>query len=130
MLKKIFALIFCLISIHSAKAYAQESQDTYEPFIDYDEFEVADEEEADVNFFRNGRFLTLGFMLGSQQFTQGMGDLMKRGTAYGLYLSYFFDLRFALQFGYLTSSHAISVTDDQPKHYTGTSTLNVFSIDG
>src|SRR6185503_1962811 len=30
------------------------------------------------------------------------------GPVFGLYLSYFFDLRFALQFGFLTGDHAIS----------------------
>ena len=33
-----------------------DADDTYDPFADYSEFDEAQEEEADINFFRNGRF--------------------------------------------------------------------------
>ena len=125
-MKKLFvSLLSCLILVHflsTDKVFAQD--DAYDPFIDYNEFEVADEEEADLNFFRNGRFLTAGFSLGQRSFTEGMGDVFDDDVVYGLYLSYFFDLRFALQFGYVTGSHAISVASAR-----GDTDISGFSID-
>ncbi len=87
-----------------------EADDTYDPFADYSEFDEAQDEEADINFFRNGRFVTVGFTGGFRGFTEGLGGMYRPATAFGLYLSYFFDLRFALQFSFLTSDHTFRVT--------------------
>lgn len=83
-----------------------EGTDAYDPFADYTEFEEASEEEADINFFKNGRFATLGFMGGYRSFTGTLGDLYSPDATFGLFLSYFFDLRFALQIQFLTGDHA------------------------
>ncbi len=94
---------------HSQTLLAQfESDDTYDPFADFSEFEDSQEEEADINFFRHGRFFTLGFIGGYRDFTNTLGDLYEGSPTYGVFLSYFFDLRFALQVSYLTGSHALS----------------------
>lgn len=85
-----------------------QAQDSFDPFIDYSEFEAANEEEADINFFRNGRFLTLSIPVSQTSFTSSMGNIMKAGTATGLNISYFFDLRFAIQIALLNSQHAYS----------------------
>jgi hypothetical protein len=124
------SLILCLILVQgkSLPAYAEEGDDAYDPFIDYNEYEIEDEEEADVNFFRHGRFLTAGFTIGQRSFTEGMRGIFKDDLEYGLYLSYFFDLRFALQFGYMTGSHAISVKGGATQA-TGTAKINGLSID-
>src|SRR5471030_1901258 len=87
-----------------------DADDTYDPFADYSEFDEAQEEEADINFFRHGRFVTLGFIGGMRGFTQGMANLYKPAASFGLFLSYFFDLRFALQFSFNTSDHGFTVT--------------------
>jgi hypothetical protein len=109
-LRKLALLMATLIALSTPlSSYAQDEADAYDPFIDYNEFEIADEEEADINFFRHGRFVTMGFLLGYRSFTEGMGQIYGDDVAYGGYLSYFFDLRFALQFGYTTSSHSIAV---------------------
>jgi len=96
------------LTLHSHRAIADDASDAYDPFIDYNEYEVEDEEEADVNFFRQGRLLTAGFLIGERGFTQGMGQLYSPSVTYGLYLCYFFDMRFALQFSFLTSTHTVS----------------------
>jgi hypothetical protein len=101
-------------------AQANDSDETYDPFIDYNEYEVADEEEADVNFFIHGRQLTAGFVLGQRSYTDEMGQLLKPDAAYGLFLSYFFDMRLALQFSYTSSTHALSVTTNDPSPITVT----------
>lgn len=86
-----------------------EGDDAYDPFADYSEFEESMDEEEDINFFRNGRMLTLGFIGGYRGFTQNLGQIYSGNAAFGLFLSYFFDLRFALQIGYLTSDHTMIV---------------------
>lgn len=100
-------LIAALLCFSSTPALAQveSGDDAYDPFADYTEFEEASEEEADINFFRNGRFFTLGFALGYRQFTGVLGQINSGGVTYGGFLTYFFDLRFAFQVGYLMSSH-------------------------
>lgn len=85
-----------------------EGDDAYDPFADYSEFEESAEEEADINFFRNGRFFTMGFIGGYRSFTETLGDIYTSGAAFGLYLSYFFDLRFAMQLQFLTGDHKFS----------------------
>jgi hypothetical protein len=94
-----------------ASEYAQfDADDSYDPFADYSEFDEAQEEEEDINFFRNGRFLTLGLMVGYRGFTGTLGNLYTGNFDYGIALTYFFDLRFAMQVGYTTSSHSFSFT--------------------
>lgn len=87
-----------------------QADDSYDPFVDYSEFDEASEEEADINFFRNGRFFTLGIVTGMRTFTETLGSLYENGLMYGLYLSFFFDLRFALQITYVTGDHDFALT--------------------
>ena len=86
-----------------------DADDTYDPFADYSEFDEAQEEEADINFFRNGRFVTLGFLGGMRGFTGGLSEMYQSSPTFGLFLSYFFDLRFAGQFSFQTSDHPFSI---------------------
>ncbi len=82
-----------------------QDEDAYDPFADYSEFDGASDEEEDVNFFRNGRLLTMGFIAGYRGWTGNLDSIYSSDPTFGLFLSYFFDLRFALQFGFLTGSH-------------------------
>lgn len=84
-----------------------ETDDAYDPFADYSEFDESMDEEEDINFFRNGRMLTLGFIGGYRGFTDNLGKIYSGNATFGLFLSYFFDLRFAIQIGYLTSDHTM-----------------------
>lgn len=86
-----------------------DGEDSYDPFADYSEFEESMDEEEDINFFRNGRMLTLGFNVGYRGWTQTLNQIYSSNSAFGLYMSYFFDLRFAMQFSYMTSEHMIYV---------------------
>ena len=86
-----------------------DGDDAYDPFSDYSEYEESAEEEEDLNFFRNGRLFTMGFIGGYRGWTSTLGALYSGSPAFGLYLCYFFDLRFAMQFGFLTSQHVITV---------------------
>src|ERR1035437_7876708 len=62
-----------------------DADDTYDPFADYSEFDEAQEEEADINFFRHGRFVTIGFIGGLRGFTQGLGNLYTPAPSFGLF---------------------------------------------
>lgn len=86
-----------------------DGEDSYDPFADYSEFEESMEEEEDLNFFRNGRLVTMGFIFGYRGWTQTLGQIYASSPSFGLFLSYFFDLRFALQFGYLQSDHQLYI---------------------
>ncbi len=116
---------------HTAYRLAQfDADDTYDPFADYSEFDEAQEEEADINFFRNGRFVTVGFMGGLRGFTGGLGSMYQTSPGFGLYLSYFFDLRFALQFSFLTSDHKFQLKSAQSgKQITGNVGITSFGLD-
>jgi hypothetical protein len=102
------AFFIALALLHMPHAYAQEDNDVYDPFVDYSEFDESSEEEADINFFRNGRFFTLGFLGGARTFTQELGRMNSTAPTFGLFLSYFFDLRFALQLAFMMGSHDLA----------------------
>ncbi|PIS11341.1 MAG: hypothetical protein COT73_04550 [Bdellovibrio sp. CG10_big_fil_rev_8_21_14_0_10_47_8] len=110
------ALCFLLVAICSPHAHAQDLNrhyllaqadvdDSYDPFSDYSEFDEASDEEADIDFFRHGRFLSFGFAFGLRGFTDELSRLYSSGPAYGLYLSYFFDMRMAMELGFNTGDH-------------------------
>lgn len=112
-------------------AFAQfDADDSFDPFADYSEFEAAEDEEADLNFFRNGRFVTMGFVGGMRQWTEGLGKLLDSGSPhFGFFLSYFFDLRFALQFSFLTGDHDFNVKTTAGNKKTGTVGIQNFGLD-
>ena len=64
-----------------------ETDDAYDPFADYSEFEESMDEEEDINFFRNGRLLTLGFIGGYRGWTQTLGSIYTGNATFGLFLS-------------------------------------------
>ncbi len=113
MLKKL--LIFMMILTTVSLSYGQNGDsditgdDAYDPFADYSEFEASADEEADIHFFKNGRFFNMALLFGPRLFTQELGEYNKLSMAYGIYFAYFFDIRSALQVSYVTSDHDFSV---------------------
>lgn len=105
---RILVLFALLLGV--SMSYAQDDESVYDPFIDYSEFEEAGEEEADINFFRNGRLLTAALAVGQRSFTEGMADVLEKDVSYGFYFSYFFDLRFAMQLSYMVGTHPLEVS--------------------
>jgi hypothetical protein len=104
------ALCGILLILFPILSWANSGYDgAYDPFADYSEFNESSEEEADVNFFRNGRFFSASLALGGRRFTSNMGDLYKQAFHFGGFLTYFFDLRFALHVGFNTSDHPFTV---------------------
>ncbi len=103
---------------------AQDSSDSFDPFADYSEFEEASEEEADINFFKNGRFFSLGLIVGYRTLTGTLGQLYPGAPNFGINLTYFFDLRFALQIAYSGSTHPFSLNS------AGTTTAGSTAVSG
>lgn len=99
---------------------AQDSYDAYDPFADYSEFEEASEEEADIHFFKNGRFFTLALFGGYRSFTGTYNQLYSPSGNFGVSLSYFFDLKFAFQISYTTGSHDLNLILKNGDPYSGT----------
>lgn len=104
--------------------------EAYDPFTDYSEFDEASDEEADINFFRNGRFLTVGLLLGTRGYTDNMAKIYNQAPAFGLSLSYFFDLRLAFSLGLMTGDSAINFKTVSPtqESYSGTLSMTLISM--
>lgn len=137
--KKLFLLLIIFISLFHQHAYSQQQQtndvdEAFDPFSDYNEFEQDAEEEADINFFRNGRYLTLAFAVGYRGFTEGFAQAYTPSPIYGVEFSYFFDLQVAATISYSIGDHALQFTSfndraltDISTRYTGT--VNIQTID-
>ncbi|MEM7646259.1 MAG: outer membrane beta-barrel protein [Pseudomonadota bacterium] len=101
-------IISLLILLAGSFGHAQyDGDDVYDPFADYSEFEENSQEEADINFFRNGRFFNIALLLGGRMYTGGMANWVEPSASPGLALSYWFNLRLALQFSYTYSQHLL-----------------------
>lgn len=117
-----FALFLALatfLTLSPHQAFSQTDPDeAYDPFSDYSEFDEASDEEADINFFRNGRFFTVGLAVGPQTFTGGMEKAYGDGPVMGVYLAYFLDLNLALSLGLNSADHSV-VFNTSNGDYTG-----------
>jgi hypothetical protein len=102
--------------------------EAYDPFSDYSEFDEASDEEADINFFRNGRFFTVGIEGGMRGYTGNMAKIYGSAPSYGLTLSYFFDLRLALAIGFKTGDSAVTIGTSQ-QTYTGNVSITSLNFD-
>ncbi len=102
---------------------------TFDPFSDYSEFEEGSEEEADINFFHNGRFFSIGLLGGYESFTDTLGELYAPSFQFGLFLEYFFDLKLAMQIAYITATHTLTIDSGTVNPYTGTVGISHFEFD-
>lgn len=84
----------------------------YDPFIDYTEFEKTEKEKKDIQFFKEGRFITLGLGLGGRLFTGSLQRHMAPFLNYGAQVGLFLNLNFMLQFYELFSIHPMQLGED------------------
>lgn len=108
---------------------AQDNYDAYDPFADYSEFDEATDEEADIYFFKNGRFFSIGLVAGYRLFTDTYGQIFESAPNFGLSLSYFFDLKLAMQVSYITGDHSYNFKLNNGDRYSGSLTVSGFSFD-
>ncbi|KHD88916.1 MAG: hypothetical protein OM95_07185 [Bdellovibrio sp. ArHS] len=118
-------------SDHKSYLLSQVDPDeAYDPFTDYSEFDEESDEEADINFFRNGRFFTIGLAGGYRGFTGNFADAYEAAPTFGIFLSYFFDLRLAMTLGFQTGDHAVKFTvNNQSQTYTGNVSITSVNVD-
>lgn len=131
-IRQLFLLlgIFTLVMSAAPKTFAQyDGEDAYDPFADYSEFDEASEEEADINFFRHGRFFSVGFGGGFRGFTENMAKVYSSNPTYGLFMSYFFDLRTALQVGFLTGDHSFDLSHPSGERIAGNVAFTTVNFD-
>lgn len=80
-----------------AESQSGEYRGINDPFGDPSNYEFADDEREDKEFFHLGRFLMIGFEVGLGVFTGGLGSSVNPGPAFGGRILYFFDKSLALE---------------------------------
>lgn len=129
LLKPAHALAGDFVEDNGSPSTSEGSESTFDPFSDYSEFEEGSEEEADINFFHNGRFFSIGILGGYESFTDTLGVIYTPSFQFGLFLEYFFDLKLAMQLAYLTSTHSLTIATGQGSALTGSVALSHFEFD-
>lgn len=135
-MKSILHVFLAIFFLSASPALAEKSyllaqsdpDEAYDPFIDYSEFDEASDEEADINFFKHGRFFTVGLAAGQRYFTGNFSSIYQAAPNFGVLLTYFFDFRFALTFGFLTGDHGVSFKTNTTT-YTGNVSLTLLNFD-
>lgn len=119
-----------------AQTTSTDVDESFDPFADYNEFEQQTEEEADINFLRNGRYLTLAFITGYRGYIGGgFAQAYKGNIDYGAEFTYFFDMQIAASLSYITGDHSVtfqSFTDPGftsfSRDYSGTVNIQMFDF--
>jgi len=129
----IFLSLLIITTPHKAFAQTAESDESFDPFSDYNDFEQETEEEADINFLKNGRYLTLALVGGYRGFTGGFSQAYTGSLNYGVQFNYFFDLNLALSFGYTTGDNNVSFNSYTDagifrENYSGNVNIQTFDI--
>ena len=100
----------------------------YDPFVDYGEFGEDDEQEKrDMDFFLQGRFLSLSIQAMQRQFTGTMRPYYQNSFSFGFFFSYFFSMNHALQMGYSVGQHSVYIPNDI-SHFRSSLELNQLSF--
>ncbi len=90
-----------LVAMMSHKAVAESQNEDYQgitdPFGDPSQYEFAEDEKEDKEFFHLGRFLMFGIDVGVGLFTGGLGSTNTPAFYAGAHFIYFFDRSFALE---------------------------------
>lgn len=132
----LFVILFTMtvVTIPTRKAYAQEPtqsevDESFDPFADYNEYEQQSEEEEDINFLRNGRYLTIAFLGGYRSFIGGgFTQAYKGNLTYGAEFSYFFNLQLAMGLSYMISDHNVGFTSYTNESFTNPKTAYTGSV--
>lgn len=126
-------LVAVLLKAPLVHAQAGEVDESFDPFADYNEFEQQTEEEADINFLRNGRYLTLAFVTGYRGFLGGgFMQAYKGSLHYGAEFNYFFDMQLSGGLAYLVSDHGVdfsSYNADGTVSFRYTGNVNIQAVD-
>lgn len=101
MIRVFFIVSFCVGLGLATRAPAESQNSDYkgitDPFGDPSNYEFAEDEKEDKEFFHLGRFFMLGFDLGAGLFTGGLGASNDPGFYVGAKILYFFDRSLAFE---------------------------------
>ncbi len=142
LITKICTMLFVITFIMPIpKTYAQDSteieiDESFDPFADYNEYEQQTEEEEDINFLRNGRYLTLAFIAGYRGFIGGgLAQAYRGNLSYGAEFNYFFNLQLAAGLSYTMGDHNVgfnSYTNEAlttvSRSYNGTVSIHAIDL--
>jgi outer membrane protein W len=109
-----FVIALLVVAFFARTGFA-ESQDQNEykgitdPFGDPSNYEFADDEKEDKEFFHLGRYFQVGFDLGAAIFTGGLGATTAPGFYAGARMIYFFDRSLAMEIAVHFSDHLDSI---------------------
>lgn len=106
--------IFLALLCSAFSAYAESQGSDYkgvtDPFGDPANYEFAEDEREDKEFFHLGRYIMFGVDLGAGIFTGGLGKTNTPGFMIGGRIVYFFDKSFAMEASIHYSNHTDSLT--------------------
>lgn len=89
------------LAVWTPRAVAESQNGEYrginDPFGDPSNYEFADDEREDKEFFHLGRFLMMGVDFGLGVFTGGLGGTVNPAPAFGGHFIYFFDKSLGLE---------------------------------
>ncbi len=98
------------ISESRAESQGNDYKGITDPFGDPANYEFAEDELDDKEFFHLGRFLMLGFDIGVGAFTGGLGKTAAPGFDFGGRMLYFFDKLLGLELAIHFSAHSDLIT--------------------
>lgn len=109
--------VILALAFPTGMARAESQEDEYlgvtDPFGDPSNYEFAEDEKADKEFFHLGRFLMLGIDIGAGIFTGGLGSTTNPGMYFGAHLLYFFDRIIAFEAAAHYANHLDSIRPNQ-----------------
>lgn len=110
-------LLITLFLLGSALSFGESQGSEYkgvtDPFGDPANYEFAEDEKEDKEFFHLGRYLMLGVDVGAGIFTGGLGRSNTPGFSFGGRLVYFFDKAFAFEGAVHFSMHTDTIVQSE-----------------
>jgi len=109
------ALVLSLASTARAESQGSEYKGITDPFGDPANYEFAEDEKEDKEFFHLGRYLMLGVDMGVGIYTGGLGKTVAPGPYFGLRLQYFFDKSICLEAAghFVQQEDIVTISDAQ-----------------